>query len=118
MRVELRDDYQVPAVLAVREHIRAGAKRILLNSPTGSGKTVMGSALMELTQAKGNRANFIVDRKSLIQQTSDTFFKYGLEHGVIQGDHPNYRPSLPIQVCSIQTLAKRGFPQAHVHFND
>jgi DNA repair protein RadD len=118
MKVELREDYQVPAVLAVRQHIRNGAMRILLNSPTGSGKTVMGSALMELTQLKGNRANFIVDRKSLIQQTSDTFFKYGLEHGVIQGDHPNYRPSLPIQVCSIQTLAKRGFPQAAVHFID
>jgi DNA repair protein RadD len=95
-----------------------GDRLFMLGDFTVTHNTVMGSALMELVQAKGNRANFIVDRLSLIQQTSDTFMRYGLDHGVIQGDHPNYRPSLPIQVCSIQTLAKRGFPPAHLHFID
>lgn len=118
MKVQLRDDYQSPAVEAVRQALRDGAKSVLLNAPTGSGKTVMASALMELTMQKGRRANFVVDRLSLIQQTSDTFDRYGLHHGVIQGDHPRYRPSLPIQVCSVQTLSKRGWPESHVDLID
>lgn len=118
MKVELRDDYQSPAVQQVREHIRAGKRRILINAPTGSGKTVMASALMELTANKGNRANFVVDRLSLIDQTSQTFMRYGLDHGVIQSQHPLYRPSMPIQVCSVQTLARRGWPPAEVDVFD
>ncbi len=118
MKVALRDDYQVPAVEAVRQALREGARSVLINAPTGSGKTVMASALMELTMEKGRRANFLVDRLSLIQQTSDTFDRYGLAHGVIQSEHPRYRPSLPIQICSVQTLARRGWPDAHVDLVD
>jgi DNA repair protein RadD len=118
MRVALRDDYQVPAVEKAREAIRNGAKSILINSPTGSGKTVMASALMEMTAEKGRCANFVVDRLSLIEQTSQTFDRYELDHGVIQSDHPRYRPSLPIQVCSVQTLSRRGWPDSHVDMVD
>jgi len=118
VRVQLREDYQVPAVDRAREAIRNGARSILINAPTGSGKTVMASALMELISEKGKRANFVVDRLSLIGQTSDTFDRYGLEHGVIQSQHPRYRPSLPIQVCSVQTLARRGWPEADVDLID
>jgi DNA repair protein RadD len=118
VKVILRDDYQVPAVDQARQAIREGARTILINCPTGGGKTVMASALMELVAARGKRANFVVDRLSLIQQTSDTFDRYGLEHGVIQSQHPRYRPSLPIQVCSVQTLSRRGWPDAHVDMID
>lgn len=118
MKVVLREDYQVPAVKQARQAIRDGARSILINAPTGSGKTVMASALMELVAEKGRRANFVVDRLSLIQQTSDTFDRYGLEHGVIQSQHARYRPSLPLQLCSVQTLSKRGWPDAHVDLID
>jgi superfamily II DNA or RNA helicase len=117
VKVELRG-YQSEAFDKVRGAIRAGAKRVLVSAPTGSGKTVLASALMELTVGKGNKANFVVDRLSLIGQTSETFDRYGLPHGVIQSDHPRYRPSEPIQVCSIQTLSKRGWPDAQVDVFD
>lgn len=118
MKVALREDYQVPAFDSMRDAIRAGAKSVLVNAPTGSGKTVIASALMEMVQAKGNRANFVVDRLSLIDQTSETFDRYGLEHGVIQSDHPRYRPSLPIQICSSLTLLRRGWPDADIDVID
>lgn len=117
MKVSLRD-YQSQAFDKVRDHIRAGAKAILINAPTGSGKTVLASALMEMVAEKGNRANFCVDRLSLIDQTSATFDRYGLEHGVIQSQHMRYRPSLPLQVCSIQTIARRGWPESNVDVYD
>lgn len=117
MQVELRP-YQLAAFDAVREHLRAGARSILVNAPTGSGKTVLASALMEMVMAKGNRANFVVDRLSLINQTSETFDRYGLRHGVIQSNHPRWMPHHPVQVCSVQTLAKRGWPQSQVDVFD
>lgn len=117
MLIDLRD-YQRAAFDAAREFIRQGKRRVLINAPTGSGKTVLASALMEMVREKGNRANFVVDRLSLIQQTSDTFFRYGLDHGVVQSSHPLYRPSLGIQLCSVQTLSRRGWPESHVDVFD
>ena len=109
MKIELRQ-YQQDAFEQAREHIRNGARSVLINAPTGSGKTVLASAIMEMAATKGKRANFVVDRLSLIDQTSSTFDRYGLDHGVIQGMHPRFRPSMPIQVCSVQTITKRGWP--------
>lgn len=117
MKVELRD-YQAAAFEEARQHIRAGKRRILIVAPTGGGKTVLASAIMEMAREKGSRANFVVDRLSLIGQTSETFTRYGLEHGVIQGDHPLYRPSAGIQVCSIQTVSKRGWPESRIDVFD
>jgi superfamily II DNA or RNA helicase len=54
----------------------------------------------------------LVDLKLLCAQTSARLSKYGIDHGVIQPESPRYRPSLPIQVCMIQTLeARGGFPE-------
>ena len=120
MKLDLRD-YQLAAFEQAREHIRAGATSVLINAPTGSGKTVIASAIMEMAASKGRRANFVVDRLSLINQTSETFDRYGLDHGVVQGLHPRYRPSLPLQVCSVQTVARRGWPissdDEHAHMD-
>ncbi len=117
MQIELRD-YQQLAFDKAREAVRQGAKRILICAPTGGGKTVLASALMEMVLAKGNRATFVVDRLSLIQQTSDTFDRYGLNHGVIQGGNERWAPELPIQLCSIQTLGRRRWPDAAVDVFD
>lgn len=117
MKIDLRD-YQAAAFDQAREAVRQGRRSILIVAPTGGGKTVIASALMEMVRAKGRRANFVVDRLSLVGQTSETFFRYGLDHGVIQADHPIYRPSLDIQVCSIQTLSKRGWPASQVDVFD
>jgi DNA repair protein RadD len=117
MQVKLRD-YQQAAFDKAREAVRQGHKRILICAPTGGGKTVLASALMEMVQSKGNRASFVVDRLSLIQQTSDTFDRYGLDHGVIQGGHLRWAPELPIQLCSVQTLGRRRWPETTVDVFD
>ena len=54
-----------------------------------------------------------VPRLSLIDQTLDRFEESGIDPmsvGVVQGDHPCSRPSAPIQVCSLQTVMRRGRP--------
>lgn len=117
MPIALRD-YQEHALESVREHLRNGARSVLVNAPTGSGKTRIASALMESVIGKGKRANFVVDRLSLINQTSETFESHGLRHGVVQSKHPRWMPYQPVQVCSVQTLSRRGWPEAHIDVID
>lgn len=109
VRVKLRD-YQLQAVESARAELRLGKKSVLIVSPTGSGKTVIAAHLIEECVNKGRRVTFIVDRLSLIEQTSKTLDSYGIDHGVIQADHWRRRRHLPVQIASVQTLLRRGIP--------
>ena len=117
MQVQLRD-YQLQAVEQAREAIRNGARNVLIVAPTGSGKTIVSAYLIESNRNKGKRSNFIVDRISLVQQTSDTFDRYGINHGIMQADHWRYRPEQPTQLVSVGTARKRGFPDSHLDIID
>ncbi len=100
-------DYQAQAIQAVRDGFRTTGKKQILMLPTGSGKTHIASYMIQQAAAKGLKCLFVADRIELINQTSERFFKDGIDHGVIQADHPYYFPELPVQVCSVQTLARR-----------
>lgn len=99
--------YQEDAVDRLREGIRSGLRRQILVAPTGAGKTEMAMNIIAESQKKGATAWFIVDRVSLIDQTSERFDLYGIDHGVIQADHLYTDLRKPVQVASAQTLARR-----------
>lgn len=117
MKVQLRD-FQEEAFDRARQAVREGHRKILIVSPTGSGKSVIAAALMESIVAKGGAANFVVDRLSLINQTSRLLDTYGIDHGVVQADHERDRPTMPVQVCSIHTLIRREWPGSKVDIFD
>jgi late competence protein required for DNA uptake (superfamily II DNA/RNA helicase) len=102
-------DYQIESVQALRDGIRAGHRAQLLVAPTGAGKTVMAAYLLSEAARRNSRSAFIVDRVSLVDQTSATLDRYGVDHGVIQSGHWRRRMHAPVQVCSVQTLERRGF---------
>lgn len=108
--IELRD-YQVSAVETLRQKIRGDQKRLILCAGTGAGKTVIASHLLRQADRKGSYALFLVDRVTLVNQTSATLDSYGIRHGVLQGIHERYAPRENVQVCSIQTLARRKLPR-------
>lgn len=99
--------YQDSAVDHLRDGIRQGCRRQILVAPTGAGKTEMAMNIIAESQKKGARAWFIVDRISLIDQTSDRFAQYRIDHGIIQADHWLTDLKKPVQVASAQTLARR-----------
>jgi superfamily II DNA or RNA helicase len=110
MGLELRP-YQASTLEALRKGFAAGARRQILYAPTGAGKTEMAIALLEATKKKGNKGAMIVDRIILCDQTSLRLDKYDIDHGVLQSGHWRDRPYENIQVCSAQTLERRGeFP--------
>ena len=92
--------------------LRAG-KTPLIQAPTGFGKTLTAAHIIQRALDKGNRVVFTVPALSLIEQTVDAFRKEGISSvGVLQGDHILTDPTQPVQVCSVQTLARRKKPEA------
>lgn len=104
MAVQLRDyqqDQIQRARIAMRKH-----RRVLLQGPTGSGKTALASFMAGEAAAKGLFVWFICHRAELIDGTSKTFGKFDIAHGVVAAGYPmDIRQ--PVQVCSIDTLKKR-----------
>lgn len=99
--------YQSDAVQLLREGIRQKRRRQVLVAPTGAGKTEIAMKIVQEAQNKGSRAWFIVDRVSLIDQTSERFAQYGIDHGIIQADNFLTDYAKPVQIVSAQTLVKR-----------
>ena len=86
---------------ALRQH-----RSVLLQLPTGGGKTVLTAAMIGTAASKGHRCHFHVHRQELIDQTVATFTEVGIPHGVIAaGMAPN--PFQPVQIASIDTLRHR-----------
>jgi superfamily II DNA or RNA helicase len=107
--------FQASAHDALREGRRAGHKNQLIMAPTGAGKTYLGLRVAHEALLKGRRVVFVCDRTTLINQTSAAADQYGLSaHGVIQAAHWRFRPELPMQIASAQTLKNRGWPKADV----
>ena len=91
----------------VRRHIAEGKKRILIQAPTGFGKTVIGAKILEGAAQKGNRAFFIVHRRELIRQSYQTLAQSSdISMGVVAAGFQDKRHS-QTQICSVQTLGNR-----------
>lgn len=101
--------HQETSVETVRQKMREKQRRVILVAPTAFGKTECAGWIIQQSLDKGARAWFIVDRVTLINQTSKRFYSYGIDHGIIQADHPMTDPSKQIQIASAQTIARRSF---------
>jgi len=112
---ELRP-YQEDAFQAVRDSVGQGVRRLVVQAPTGSGKTLLAATIVRGAQAKGNRMVFTVPAISLVDQTIEMFYAQGIRDiGVIQANHRMTDWSKPVQIASIQTVRSRGvYPEAKV----
>lgn len=104
MQIALRD-YQADMIERGRQALRR-VKRVLLQAPTGAGKTVLASFMIQQTARRGDSAWFICHRAELVEGTSKTFHKFGIAHGYIAAGYPMSLQQL-VQVCSIDTLKGR-----------
>lgn len=103
-------DYQSELYQKTMAAYAAGKRAVIMQCPTGGGKTVMFNHAAAQQISKGSRVLIIADRRELIAQAARRFYQsYGLMPGIIlAGTTANYRA--PIQVASIQTLTRRTFP--------
>jgi DNA repair protein RadD len=112
-------DYQSTAIDRLRASLARGRKRPVLMAPTGAGKTRIAAEIISLARAKNKRVAFCVPSLMLIDQTIQAFWDEGVrEIGVVQRDHHMTDSRQPVQVCSIQTLERREFPDVDLVIPD
>lgn len=105
--------YQINAIAETRRRM-ARARAVLINAPTGAGKTILGCQIIKQAVDKGRRVLFLAHRRELIDQCAAKLDEAGvIHHGVILAGHSKARaPHAPVQVASIQTLIRRELPPA------
>lgn len=105
--------FQDHAIEMLRASLSAGKRRPMMQAPTGAGKTLIASAIIERALEKRNSVIFTVPFLGLIDQTVERFAEQGIHRvGVMQGYHPQTDASQPIQIASVQTLMRRTMPKA------
>lgn len=98
--------YQLDVIDRVRARLRQGARRVLVQAPTGAGKTHVSSEILRCLVARGGRGLFLAHRRRLVQQKSERLDAFGVPHGVIMAGESGWRGA-PVQVASRDTLLSR-----------
>lgn len=109
MSLNLRE-HQLEIVDKLWRGFEEGHQSQLVYAPTGAGKTIIALSLLTEMKNQGKKAAMVMDRIVLVDQTSVRLNEYDIPHGILQSQHWRYRPNEPIQVCSVQTLARRKTP--------
>lgn len=81
-------------------------QRVLLQMPTGAGKTVTAAAMARDFLDLDQVVVFVVHRKELLKQTSGTFSAFGIKHSFIAAGMP-HDPTAKVFVAMIDTLRSR-----------
>ena len=98
--------YQTELITAIRLQYQLGHRKVLAVLPTGAGKTVCFSHIAQAAAKKGNRICILVHRAELLDQASRSLSNMSVQHGLIQANRA-MDLSAPVQVASVQTLARR-----------
>ncbi|MEM9977995.1 MAG: DEAD/DEAH box helicase [Cyanobacteria bacterium P01_D01_bin.2] len=98
--------YQVDLVNDLYRKLNEGHSRIAIIAGTGAGKTVIGGQICAHAESAGRRLLFLVHLDVLVGQTYEKMRSFGLDCGFIKAGWPE-NADAPIQIASIQTMAKR-----------
>lgn len=100
-------DYQSRAVMQCLQKFDDGARRIVLVSPTGSGKTVIAAAFVQALVRRGLRILFLAHRIELVNQAVR---RLGVPVSTITAG-VKHVPLSQVYVASRDTLVRRVVPQ-------
>jgi DNA repair protein RadD len=103
--MELRP-YQSTALDKIKSAFLRGNHRVMVCSPTGSGKGVMLSAIINSAARKGTKVLFLVHRTEILFQVSDYMDSYDICHGLIKSGEV-YDPRHKVDLASVQTMIRR-----------
>lgn len=100
-------DYQLEAIRGVYSAFKNGNQRVLLQLPTGAGKTSTFCQIVKDFRLKrpDQKVLLIAHRKELIDQMHDRLVLFGLESIPAYGGRTK-SPNFPVQCTSVQTLTR------------
>lgn len=99
---ELRD-YQHEMKHRLYEKWWGGSRSVMVQMPTGTGKTFLMAAVVRENAADG--VLVVTHRIELVEQISETLSRFGVRHGVIAGGRKAWSAE-NVRVASIQTLSR------------
>lgn len=108
-QIKARDDLRK----AIAEATKEGHKRlIVLQAPTGFGKTLTAAHIIAAALERGLRVAFICPAITLVNQTLKSFEAEGIRDiGVMQAQHERTDHMAALQIASVQTLIRRELPE-------
>ncbi len=106
--------YQEEAIAGIRSAFASGKKRVLLQAPTGSGKTVMFTAMVKAATDRGKTALIVTDRVELLKQAGGSLFRFGLIADTIAAHTRHIRPH-HLYVGMLETISRRAKNRAYQH---
>ena len=98
--------YQQEIIEKIREEWLNGKKRLVVSSPTGSGKTVLFSYMSQQAKLKGSNILILTHRDELLGQTSGTLQEFNLNPYVITAQ-TKVPPTGGLYVAMTKTLGNR-----------
>lgn len=100
--------YQLDAIEKVRESIRAGNKRIIIQASPGAGKTIIAASIISSALEKRKKIIFFVHFRQLAYQAMERFTEFGIgdEVGYIMAGEESHLDR-PVQIISVQTYIQR-----------
>jgi superfamily II DNA or RNA helicase len=104
--IELRP-YQQKAINEARQFFASGGKHAIIQSPTGSGKTVMFSYISENIVRKNNKVLIITDREELQKQAGGTLRDFNLQPFFIKAGTKYINHQQNVYVAMAKTLQNR-----------
>lgn len=102
--LELYPD-QKQSIDALRNSMRRH-KYILLQGATGSGKTAMATYMIANAKQKNNKTLFLVPRKELLKQTSESFRENNIPHSFMASGY-EFNPYASVYIGMVGTLINR-----------
>jgi superfamily II DNA or RNA helicase len=97
--------YQTDAITQTRESLKTN-RAVVIQMPTGAGKTAVVSEICSLIQKNKKRAWFMVPRTELLQQGSSHLSAWKVPHGII-APNKNESRAYSVHVVSKDTLIRR-----------
>ena len=85
--------HQTFAMTEVGKRFREGKRAVLVVSPTGSGKTVLGMMMAWRLVAQGKRIAWGAHRKELLDQALACAVEFGCDHGIAFGSYQQWSRS-------------------------
>lgn len=99
--------HQQKLVKNVLKSFSKGNKHVLVQSPTGSGKTIMFSYMAMKSAAKKNKVLIVTDRTELLFQAGGTMEKFNLNPSYIKAGTNYIERGKDVYVAMSQTLRNR-----------
>lgn len=112
--MELRE-YQKKAIVKIREAFLNNQNAVILQLPTGGGKTVIFSEIAKQTASKGNSVLVITDRVELLKQAGGTFEKIGITANYLTSKTKQIEMG-GIWVAMVETIKRRLHRKDYVAF--